>query len=381
MISPFGMIVSRVNFYQRILILFAVIPLYAPIELTAQSDGLGVPATLTELWRLGEEDNQNILFGDIQSVQIDSQGQLYVYDHPWGNSGIIYKISPGGNLLHQIGSEGSGPGEFELISGIYVGMGDTVYAMDNSHERIYKYAPPEHEFFDMRRIQRVEDSFSDPWRLVGANTMGFIVGYMTPFMNWIPETMTSENNYDVYLINQGGIRADSIILREPDIERIIYDGGTGYTHMIFSHSPVVFVGKTGKIYSGSGKESEIRIMTVNGEIERTLSLDIEAIPVTRQDIEKSLENADEMRRRLTYASDIPENKPYYQHFTVDDLGHTWVQLNERYGATEVNWLIIDQNNDVVNNFMLPSNIRLLSVDRGKAYGVKDDIILIAYKIN
>ncbi len=157
---------------------------------------------------------------------------------------------------------------------------------------------------------------------------------------------------------KGGIRADSEILREPDIERIIYEGGSGYTHMIFSHRPIVFVGKSGKIYSGSGKESEIRIMTVNGEIERTLSLDIEPIPVTRQDTEKSLEDASERRRDLTYASDIPENKPYYQHFIVDDYGKVWVQLNTHYGATETEWLIIDQNSDVVNNFMLSSNIRM-----------------------
>ncbi|MCY4158301.1 MAG: hypothetical protein OXF48_01660 [Bacteroidetes bacterium] len=99
-------------------------------------------------------------------------------------------------------------------------------------------------------------------------------------------------------------------------------------------------------------------MTVNGEIERTLSLDIEPIPVTRQDTEKSLEDASERRRDLTYASDIPENKPYYQHFIVDDYGKVWVQLNTHYGATETEWLIIDQNSDVVNNFMLSSNIRM-----------------------
>ncbi len=84
---------------------------------------------------------------------------------------------------------------------------------------------------------------------------------------------------------------------------------------------------------------------------------------------------------MTYASDIPENKPYYQHFTVDDLGKVWVQLYTHYGETETEWLIIDQNSDVVNNFMLSSNIRLLSVGNGRAYGVRDDIILIAYKID
>ncbi|MCY4158300.1 MAG: 6-bladed beta-propeller [Bacteroidetes bacterium] len=160
--------------------------------------------TRTELWVLGEEDNQDVLFGNIQSVHIDSQGQLYVYDHPWASPGIIYKTSPDGGVLHQIGSEGGGPGEFQYLAGMYVGVGDTVYVMDNGLERIYKYDPHEHEFFDMRRMQRVEDSFSDPWRLAGANPMGFIVGYMTPFTNWIPETMTSGNTYDVYLVNQGG---------------------------------------------------------------------------------------------------------------------------------------------------------------------------------
>lgn len=373
--SIFGVKLHNCYFFLPVLYLLST-----PLELAiAQSDGYRGLVNLTELWVVGDEGDQNVLFGDIQSVHIDSQEQLYVYDHSWASSGTIYKISPDGSLLHQIGSEGSGPGEFQYMSGIYVGVGDTVYAMDNNHERIYKYDPPEHDFFDMRRMQRVEESFSDPWRLIGANPMGFIVGYMTPFINWIPETMTSENTFDVYLVNQRGIRGATEILQEPDIERIIYEGGAGYTHMIFSHKPIVFVGRTGKIYAGSGKENLIRIFNADGEIERALSLDIEAIPVTRQDIEKSLEDAGERRRDLTYASEIPEYKPYYQHFTVDDYGKVWVQQNSHYGATETEWLIVDQNSDVVNNFMLSSNVRLLSVDSGRAYGVRDGITLIAYK--
>ncbi len=46
------------------------------------------------------------------------------------------------HLIHTIGNEGSGPGEFEYLAGVYVGEGDTVYAMDGRLERICKYAPP-----------------------------------------------------------------------------------------------------------------------------------------------------------------------------------------------------------------------------------------------
>jgi len=366
------------NLCRQLLFLSLLLVFSASVELMAQSEEKYGSITLTELWDLGKGNRQDILFGDIQSVHLDSQGQLYVYDHDWAGKGIIYKISATGSLIRQIGSEGNGPGEFQYMAGIYVGTGDTVYAMDSRLERLYKYAPYSHEFFDMRRIQKVDELFSGPWRLIGVNPEGFAVGYMTPFMNWVPETMTSENTYDVYLINQEGIRSESEIVQEPDIERIIYEGGTGYTHMIFSPEPIIAMGKDGKIYAGNSGENRIRVLTADGNLERTLSWDTEAIPVTPEDIEKALEDASERRRNLTYATEIPENKPYYQHFLVDDKDHVWVQLNTRYGETGAEWLIIDGNSEIVNNFMLPINIRLLSVNKGKAYGVEDDVVLIAY---
>ncbi len=359
------------------LFLSVIFLLFNPVRLLAQSDIRDGSITLTEVWRLGEEEGQDVLFGNINDVQIDSQGQLYVHD--WDHEGI-YKISGTGSLLHQIGSKGSGPGEFEHLSGIYVGQGDTVYAMDGSLERIYKYASPDHEFFDMRRIQRVEGSLSDAWTMVGANPMGFLVVYMPVYTTWLPETMTSKNNFDVYLVNQDGVRSEKIIFQMPAIERLLYEDNRGYTHMPFSPDPVVSIGKDGRIYAGNGEESTIRILSFDGEIERILSWEIEPIPVTSEDIEKTIDNSGELRLKAIKAAELPENKPYYQHFTVDDQNQVWVQLSTPYGATETEWLIIDGDSNIANRFMFPSNVRLFSVKNGKAYGVEDDIILVAYSI-
>ncbi len=232
----------------------------------------------------------------------------------------------------------------------------------------------------MRRIQRVDGSLSDAWTIVGANPTGFLTEYMPTYTTWLPETMESTNKFDVYLVNQDGVRSENIIFQMPAKERLVYEDNRGYTHMPFSPTPIVSIGRDRRIYAGNGEGNTIRILSFDGEIERVLSWETEPIPVTSEDIKETIENSSGLRSNAIKAAELPENKPYYQHFTIDDQNQAWVQLSSFYGATETEWLIVDGDSKIVNRFMLPANVRLFSVQNARAYGVEDDIILVAYAI-
>ncbi len=65
--------------------------------------------TLTELWRRGGEDDEEILFGIITDAAVGADGNIYLLDAQLNE---IKVISPEGELLRSIGREGEGPGEF-----------------------------------------------------------------------------------------------------------------------------------------------------------------------------------------------------------------------------------------------------------------------------
>ncbi len=66
--------------------------------------------TLTEIWRHGGEDDEDVLFGLVTDLAIGPDGNIYLLDAQMMD---IKVFSPAGKLLRAIGRQGEGPGEFQ----------------------------------------------------------------------------------------------------------------------------------------------------------------------------------------------------------------------------------------------------------------------------
>jgi tripartite motif-containing protein 71 len=73
-----------------------------------------------------------------KAIALDRQGNLYVAD--WGNH-RVQKFSPDGATLGQFGTEGNGPGQINLPSGIAVDRDGNMYVSDSDNWRMIKFAP------------------------------------------------------------------------------------------------------------------------------------------------------------------------------------------------------------------------------------------------
>jgi tripartite motif-containing protein 71 len=71
------------------------------------------------------------------AITLDRQGNIYVAD--WGNH-RIQKFSPGGAVLGIFGSDGNGPGQIHLPSGIAVDRDGNMYVSDSDNWRMIKFA-------------------------------------------------------------------------------------------------------------------------------------------------------------------------------------------------------------------------------------------------
>lgn len=89
------------------------------------ADGLQT-LNLQELWRLGGDDDDGILFGQVTRVRADDQGNVYLLDSQLQEATVI---SPSGELLRTIFGEGDGPGELRWGCDVLVLPGERVGAV------------------------------------------------------------------------------------------------------------------------------------------------------------------------------------------------------------------------------------------------------------
>ncbi len=91
----------------------------------AQPENITIPADspaqrtvqLEELWRVGGDDEEDILLGMVATGVLDDQGNMYLLDTQLSQ---VLVIDPAGQLTATLGNEGQGPGELSRPTGIFL---------------------------------------------------------------------------------------------------------------------------------------------------------------------------------------------------------------------------------------------------------------------
>ena len=87
--------------------------------------------------RIGVEAGEEPLqFDQITGVARLDGGRIAVAN---GRPAEVRIFSPAGEFLSAVGSAGQGPGEFQRLSAVIAGSGDTVFAVDPMYMRIHRY--------------------------------------------------------------------------------------------------------------------------------------------------------------------------------------------------------------------------------------------------
>lgn len=72
---------------------------------------------LHELWEVGADDDDDVIFGVIASVTVDDEGNVYVLDRQLTE---VSMFSAAGEYVGPVGREGEGPGEYSRIGHVFV---------------------------------------------------------------------------------------------------------------------------------------------------------------------------------------------------------------------------------------------------------------------
>ncbi len=342
--------------------------------------GKAQPLDLVELWRMGGTEDDDVLFGTITSVGIDSKDQVYVVD--WAHPGI-YVFSNTGVLVTEIGREGRGPGEFQGLGRAVISDSDTVFAWDRRMKRMTIFSPKDYDVVET--VLADWEVLGSPFALIGVAPEGFVLDFTHMFMQNDPRTDLTR---DIYLLDRDGVQRTPVLAQLPVRKMILFrfSGASGFWFMPFGGIARHTMSGTGLVYSGHGDSTFITVRSTDGRVKRKIDLTHVPVPVTSEDLEEHFKQVDASRRyrRTLREAGIPKIKPMFQHFVVDDQERLWIQLSAAYGAKAAMWTILDEDGTPVNSTELPTNVRLEAVRKERAYGVLKKNngveVLVAYAI-
>lgn len=304
--------------------------------------------SLTETLRLS--DGKDFYFGEIYDVAVRDDGRIYVADGPAGH---IKVLAPDGTLQDTIGRQGEGPGEFRHPTGVSLTEGDSLYVLDA--RRVSVLAPSgtfQYSFQPQGRGGRGLPRLMMVWPDGGGSLFAFL-----PF----GQALTEENVRTVVRpVGSDGEVGDTLIGVRP---RQVGPEGES---LPFSRSPRFTLGPKGFIHHARNDSLHITAYDREGIRQREVSVPFDPVPVSAEERKAALKDRSK-EERAAIREQIPETKPAFEHFLVDDEGQYW------FGRPTTNpdstaWWVVWPDEYRVATATLPSDVRLMAVRKGAAYG-------------
>ncbi len=358
------------------------------VEVCVNSDGPKYTEPLYEIEEtlsLGGEEPEPKLFQP-QDFLVDDDGFLYFTDED-----RIKKFEADGKFVSFIAARGEGPGEVNYPT-LHRFIGDTLVV--DQYQRIggklfrFDLFLREGSFVQRVMIPKSQEKLIE-------DGLNYIEQYYCSNKVIFSSSKYWEQGDAQFSMQAFGIaNTHGVTIKQLEIPleskqtRIIKEEKdftitTGRPYTILSCQ--IDVGQYLYFLMPSGKE--IRVFTLDGELNRIIELDLPEPPVTHEDINRLIERRSRPGRPAVIKSNhFPSVKPVVCENIVDDRGWLWLKKGEDFhssGKEPNTYLIIDEKGEYVADQILP--MKLSAVSNNHAYGftmTEDDLkIFKRYQLN
>lgn len=337
----------------------------------------------TEAYRIGDEGaGDSIFFGNVVSMAVDSEGQLYLTD---SGDKSIQMFSPDGVPIREIGREGSGPGEFEYTPSVHVGPGDTLYAWETNKFRLTTFSPEDQSLVSSNIIGYPASSASHPIRFLGATTNGYLIEFAD---SYIPGSQKQDDlGHFAKIVTWDGNVPDDHLAQLPSADFVVFklNSWSGVRFLPYSARPQFVLSADQVLYHGMSDAIQLTGTTLEGEDVHKFSLPHTPVSVSASERESSAAGIQLEQLRKDLLANIPEHKPAYVRLLSDDAGHIWIWLNKPENQQTVTWLVLNDKGETVATAQSLDWMDLMTLRGGRAYGTQVDEnsgapIVIAWEI-
>jgi hypothetical protein len=313
----------------------------------------GAPARLVfeEVYTVGGGDSPDASFVFASALDVLPDGTAYVIDM---KDCRVKVFDAAGKFLRVFGRQGQGPGELNQPTGILITPDQEVLVEDTLNRRLAVFALDGtfRRSISTAKALGLSGIQMDGRGLIVARSMGLAEGGK---MSLTVQTLDAEFNPKVKLA--------SIEIPISTQTKINPFSGTSLLYAL---------GRDGLLYLGSAKAYEIRIVSAEGRLLKTIGRDHDPIPISQAD-------RDEMLKSLTSVPGVnlkdmiqfPDVFPPFTNFVLAGEGRLLVRTFEKGQAKkEFFWDVFDADGRYIAKVPIMHDIQLWR--DGKAYFFVED---------
>ncbi|OGD12500.1 MAG: hypothetical protein A2W20_06165 [Candidatus Aminicenantes bacterium RBG_16_66_30] len=313
----------------------------------------GAPTRLVfeEVYTVGGGDSPDASFVSASALDVLPDGTVYVIDM---KDCRVKVFGADGKFLRVFGRQGQGPGELNQPTGILITPDQEVLVEDTLNRRLAVFALDGtfRRLISTAKALGLSGIQMDGRGLIVARSMGLAEGGK---MSLTVQTLDAEFNPKVKLA--------SIEIPISTQTKINPFSGTNLLYAL---------GRDGLLYLGSAKAYEIRIVSAEGRLLKTIGRDYDPIPIAQAD-------KDEMLKSLTSIPGVnlkdmiqfPDVFPPFNNFVLAGEGRLLVRTFEKGQAKkEFYWDVFDADGRYVAKVPIMHDIQLWR--DGKAYFFVED---------
>lgn len=192
---------------------------------------------------------------------------------------------------------------------------------------------------------------------------GYLVLYFSPFL---PNDEVRKGGA-VRRATVQGTAGDTLFTVPP--RQVHVEQGDNFVrfHSIpFGRGPQVASGPDDLVHYAWSDSLDVQTYDADGRHRRTTDIPFEPVPVTESDREETLDGRPP-ESVAAVENKIPETKPAFDHFLVDDEGRYWFGRPTSTPDSTAWWVATPEDKRVVTT-TLPSEVEILTVKDGRTYG-------------
>ncbi len=332
----------------------------AAMENVAVFAGDEAPAHEIRLERVAEfGDTDEMFIGRPSGIAAADDGTLFMTD---GSEAKVHVYSADGGYLQSLGRRGEGPGEFNSANRPRLHNGE-LFVLDTQQQRLSVF-----DASDFRFLRNISLGGG------GMDISGFPVGFEPLSDNRILATYNS-------MVRDGDRFHRTPLLkimdeRGEELESGIVDLTPGEMFMIQSETSIqimslpfmrqsyhVIDGNENLLWGYTGR-IHLQFVTLEGEYLRSIYYSRPNPPLNRSAMLANFE--DEGVRESVRALDIPETRPAFHTFLVDDENRIWITLYTEDEQENEIW-VLDEGGEKLAEFKKPAVNMLQLVKDRNAY--------------
>lgn len=332
----------------------------------------------------------DVIVGEFESFTVDDLGQVFIADM---DLNTIHVFNADGTFKQDMGRQGEGPAEFSTIaSRTFITTKDERFYITDYPSDI-TYFPDRMQIFSatnfsfIKTVKLIPDNRADyidsitgysPFQVFPFNEKRYLVSYRKSPITY--RTQNSDIRY--FVVNRESEIVDGPILIQNDVKNLevkntgVVDGKvvtlTTTTTFPFLSKALITVSENGRIYTANTKEFEIQIRNSSAEHLSTISQQMKAKPIDREELLQEFKgygealSDDDAVIMIKEAENLPEYWPVLNDLLVDDEERIWVStFTEDHSVFE--WQVLNEKGDIISKFLWPKDKPIQIIKNGYIY--------------